>query len=94
LDLNGFRRMPKGFLKAVGHKPKGSLEAVGRKRSGEGPSAVYHARTPSKPLDIQTHRAACPAPLSFADYQEMQLHQYSDLTVLAFSPRIIPARES
>jgi hypothetical protein len=83
LDLNGFRRMPKGFLKAVGRTP-----------SGEGPSAVYHDRTPSKPLDILTHRAACAAPLSFADYQEMQLHQYSDLTVLAFSPRIIPARES
>jgi hypothetical protein len=28
------------------------LKAVGRKPSGEGPSAVYHARTPSKPLDI------------------------------------------
>jgi hypothetical protein len=38
------------------------------------------------PVPFQTHRAACAAPLSFADHQEMQLHQRPDLKVLAFSP--------
>jgi hypothetical protein len=40
--LNVFRRMPKGFLKAVGRKP-----------SGEGSSVVFHARTLGKPMDIR-----------------------------------------
>jgi hypothetical protein len=50
-------------------KPSGStsLKAVGRKPSGEGSSVVFHARTLRKLLDILTHRAACAAPLSFAD---------------------------
>ena len=33
-------------------------------------------------LNRLNHRAACAAPLSFAAYWEMQLHQCSDLTVL------------
>jgi hypothetical protein len=41
---------------------------VGRKPSGEG--AIVH-------------RAACAAPLPFADYYEMQLHQCPDFTALA-----------
>ena len=61
---------------------EGSLKAVGRKPSGEGSSVVFHARTLRKPLDIYAHRAACAAPLSFADYKEMQLHRCPDLTVL------------
>ena len=67
---------------------EGSLKAVGRKPSGEGSSVVFHARTLRKLLDILTHRAACAAPLSFADYQEMQLHQCRDLTVLGASPPV------
>jgi hypothetical protein len=50
---------------------EGFLKAVGRKPSGERSSVLFHARTLRKPLDIQTHRAACAAPLSFADFQEM-----------------------
>jgi hypothetical protein len=46
---------------------EGSLKAVGRKPSGEGSSEVFDARTLRKLLDILTHRAACAAPLSFAD---------------------------
>jgi hypothetical protein len=46
---------------------EGFLKAVGRKPSGEGSSVVFHARTLRKLLDILTHRAACAAPLSFAD---------------------------
>ena len=40
---------------------------IGRKPSGEGSSVMLHARTLRKLLDISTHRAACDAPLSFAD---------------------------
>jgi hypothetical protein len=47
---------------------EGFLKAVGRKPSGEGSSVVFYARTLRKLLDILTHRAACAAPLSFADY--------------------------
>jgi hypothetical protein len=47
---------------------EGFLKAVGRKPSGEGSSVVFHARTLRKLLDILTHRAACAAPLSFADF--------------------------
>jgi len=47
---------------------EGFLKAVGRKPSGVGSSVVFHARTLRKLLDILTHRAACAAPLSFADY--------------------------
>jgi hypothetical protein len=36
-------------------------------------------------MDMKTPRAACAAPLSFADYQEIQLHQCPDLTVLGIS---------
>jgi|688.fasta_scaffold38679_7 hypothetical protein len=57
--------------------------------SGEGSSIVFHARTLRKPLDIYAHRAACAAPLSFADYKEMQLHQCPDLTVLGLGPQNI-----
>jgi hypothetical protein len=46
---------------------EGFLKAVGRKPSGVGSSVVFHARTLRKLLDILTHRAACAAPLSFAD---------------------------
>jgi hypothetical protein len=46
---------------------EGFLKAVGRKPSGEGSSEVFDARTLRKLLDILTHRAACAAPLSFAD---------------------------
>ena len=38
------------------------------------------------PVPFQTHRAACAAPLSFADHQEMQLHRCPYSKVLAFSP--------
>jgi len=65
----------------------GFLKAVGRKPSGEGSSVVFHARTRRKLLDILTHRAACAAPLSFADYEEMKLHQCPDLTVLGLGPQ-------
>jgi hypothetical protein len=61
---------------------EGFLKAVGRKPSGEGASVVLHTRTLRQPLDIETHRASCAAPLSFADYLEMQLHQCPNLTVL------------
>ena len=47
---------------------EGFLKAVGRKPSGEGASVVLHTRTLRQPLDIETHRASCAAPLSFADY--------------------------
>ena len=57
---------------------------IGRKPSGEGSSVVFHARTLRKLLDILTHRVACAAPLTFADYQEMQLHQRPDLRVLGY----------
>ena len=67
---------------------EGFLKAVGRKPSGVGSSVVFHARTLRKLLGILTHRAACAAPLSFADYQEMQLHQCPDLTVLGASPPV------
>jgi hypothetical protein len=60
------------------------LKAVGRKPSGVGSSVVFHARTLRKPLDILTHRVACAAPLTFADYQEMRLHQCPGLTVLGY----------
>jgi hypothetical protein len=61
------------ILRKIGFKwisvhAEGFLKAVGRKPSGEGSSVVFHARTLWKLLDILTHRAACAAPLSFADY--------------------------
>jgi hypothetical protein len=51
----------------------GFLKAVGRKPSGERSSVVFHARTLRKLLDILTHRAACAAPLSFADHLKSNL---------------------
>ena len=57
-----------------------------REPAGEGSTVVFHARTLRKLLDIETHRAACAAPLSFADYWEMQLHQGPDFTVLGLRP--------
>jgi len=57
IGFEWFSALAEGFLKAVGRKP-----------SGVGSSVVFHARTLRKLLDILTHRAACAAPLSFADY--------------------------
>ena len=76
----------RGFFESGWAQAERFLKAVGRKPSGEESSVVFHARTLRKPLDIKTHRAACAAPLSFADHQEMQLHQCPDLTVLGASP--------
>ena len=69
---------------------EGFLKAVGRKPSGEGSSEVFDARTLRKLLDILTHRVACAAPLTFADYQEMQLHQRPDLRVLGYCAASMP----